>query len=312
MHKIGVQSAGIFSPEEYEQGFATLAAHGFTCVDFNIDSYLPSEVVRKGEPGGLFMEKTVEELFEYFAPVKESAARHGIEITQMHGPFPLWVKDRDGDMNPFVLEATKKCIAVAGFLGCPHIVVHPISAQYLLSKEKERELNYELYRALMPTAKQYGVKICLENLFAGLGGRIVEGPCSDVSEACTYIDTLNAEAGEEVFGFCLDVGHSSLTARHLKEYIIALGDRLSILHIHDNDGVTDLHMIPYSYLKNSKNHMIDWNGFIAGLREIGYKGNLCFETFRVMQMFPKDTHPQLLDLLHAIGVHFVNGIEAEQ
>lgn len=57
--------------------------------------------------------------------------------------------------------------------------------------------------------------------------------------------------------------------------------------------------------------LIDWDGFVAGLREIGYRGNLCFETFRCMSVYPKDVHPQLLDLISAIGRHFVNGITAE-
>lgn len=308
MYKIGVQSGGIFSLDDYEKGFATLEAHGFECVDLNIDNLLPSDVIRKGEPGGMF-EKSVEELFEYFTPIRDSAKKHGIAITQMHGPFPLWVDGRDGDMNPFLLEATKKAIAVADFLDCRNIVVHPINAQYIYSKEKERELNFALYRALMPTAQKYGVKICLENLFAGVNGRNVEGPCSDVSEACSYIDALNAEAGEKVFGFCLDIGHSNLYVRNLKEYIIALGDRLSILHIHDNDGNGDLHMIPYSYIRG-KAPTIDWKGFVEGLRAINYKGDLCFETFRAMIIYPADTHPQVLDLIHAIGVHFVNGLKA--
>lgn len=309
MHKIGVQSGGIFSLADHEKGFATLEAHGFECVDLNVDNLLPSKTVKEGEVGGMYA-KSVEELIEYFTPLRDSAKKYGIKITQMHGPFPLWVNGRDEDMNPFVLEATKKAIAVADFLDCRNIVVHPINAQYILSKEKEKELNFALYRALMPTAKKYGVTVCLENLFAGVNGRNVEGPCSDVSEACNYIDTLNAEAGEKVFGFCLDIGHSNLYGRNLKEYIIALGDRLSILHIHDNDGAGDLHMIPYSYLRG-KSTSIDWNGFVAGLRAINYKGDLCFETFRAMSAYPADTHPQVLDLIHAIGVHFVKELEAE-
>ena len=84
------------------------------------------------------------------------------------------------------------------------------------------------------------------------------------------------------------------------------------MHIHDNDGQTDLHMLPYSYVRNNgKDHIIDWDGFIAGLREIGYRGNICFETFRCMSAFPKDVHPQLLDLICALGRHFVNAITAE-
>jgi len=71
-------------------------------------------------------------------------------------------------------------------------------------------------------------------------------------------------------------------------------------------------MRPYSYTRNGgKDLNIDWPGFIKGLREIGYRGDLCFETFRCMYDFPAEVHPQLLDLIYAIGKHFVNGITAE-
>ena len=311
MLKVGVQSGGIFSGTDYDKNFGILADHGFECVDFNIDTFLGGEQIRKGEANGFF-DQSLEELYTFFTPCRDAAVKHGIEFSQMHGPFPLWVDGRDEDMNPYVIEATKKCMAVAGFLGCPYIVVHPVNAQWLYGKEREREINLNIYRQLIPAAREYGVKICLENLFVQIKGRCFEGPCADVEEAVWYIDKLNAEAGFEAFSFCLDVGHANLYARNLKEYIKALGHRLGIMHIHDNDGQTDLHMLPYSYVRNNgKDHIIDWDGFIAGLREIGYRGNICFETFRCMSAFPKDVHPQLLDLICALGRHFVNAITAE-
>ena len=118
-----------------------------------------------------------------------------------------------------------------------------------------------------------------------------------------YIDTLNAEAGEELFGFCLDVGHANLTAKNLYEYIKTLGHRLTILHIHDNDARSDLHQMPYT-------HTVDWEGFIEGLRAIDFRGTLGFETFRVMGTFPKAVHPSALRLISDIGWYFASRIEA--
>ncbi len=311
MLKVGVQSGGIFSGTDYDKNFGILAEHGFECVDFNIDTFLGGEQIRKGEASGFF-DQTVEQLREYFTPMRDAAKKHGIEFSQMHGPFPLWVDGRDEDMNPYVIEATQKCMAVAQFVGCPYIVVHPVNVQWLYGKEREREINLDIYRRLIPTARETGVKICLENLFVQIKGHTLEGPCADVGEAIWYIDKLNAEAGFEAFSFCLDVGHANLCARNIKEYIKQLGHRLGILHIHDNDGLGDLHMLPYSYTRNNgKDLVIDWAGFVAGLREIGYRGNLCFETFRCMSAYPPAVHPQLLDLICAIGHHFVDGITAE-
>ena len=311
MLKVGVQSGGLFSGTDYDKNFSILAEHGFECVDFNIDNFLGGDQIRKGEASGFF-DQSLDELYRFFTPCRDAARKYNIEISQMHGPFPLCVDGRDEDMNPYVIMATKKSMAVAAFLGCSHIVVHPVNAQWLYGKEREREINLNIYRQLIPAAREYGVKICLENLFAQIKGRCFEGPCADVEEAVWYIDKLNAEAGFEAFSFCLDIGHANLYSRNIKEYIKALGHRLGIMHIHDNDGMTDLHMLPYSYTRNNgKDLNIDWEGFIAGLREIGYRGNFCFETFRCMSAFPKAVHPQLLDLISAIGRHFVDRVTAE-
>lgn len=311
MLKVGVQSGGIFTNTDWDRDFRILAEHGFGCVDFNIDTKLPGDQIRKGEPSGFF-DQSVEQLCEFYTPLRDAANKYGIEISQMHGPFPLSVAGRDEDMNPYVLMATEKCFAIADFLGCRYVVVHPMSTQWSDGKDAERELNLKIYRALMPAAKKYGVKICLENLFVNIKGRCFEGACTDAAEAVWYIDKLNAEAGCDIFSFCLDIGHANLFARNLRTYINTLGPRLGILHIHDNDGIGDLHMLPYSYTHNwGQDHTLDWNGFIAGLRDIGYRGNLCFETFRCMSAYPKAVHGELLDLISAIGRYFAESIAAE-
>lgn len=311
MLKVGVQSGGLFNAGNCENGFKLLADHGFRCCDFNIDTFLPGDQIRKGEPCGFF-DQSVEELCAYFTPLRDAALKNDITITQVHGPFPMWVHERD-EMNEYTIMATEKCFAVMQFLGCKNIVVHPTNAQYILgSKQAEREINLNIYRRLIPAAKKYGITICLENLFATIKGRIMEGPCADVAEIISYIDLLNSEAGENIFGLCLDVGHANLYGRNIYEYIKGIGHRLTCLHIHDNDGLSDLHMLPYSYTRNGgRDYNIDWPGFIRGLHDIGYRGDLCFETFRCMSSYPAPVHPQLLDLIHGIGRYFIDGILAE-
>ncbi len=305
---VGVQPGRLFT-DDMDRNFRVLKEHGFGCVDFNIDVMLPVAQIKTGEPGGFF-DKSVEEICEYYRPMKEAALKYGVEIAQMHGPFPVWVEGRDEDMNPYVIMATEKCFAAAQYLGCRHVVVHPVAISLVHGKEKERELNLSIYRALMPAAKKYGVKICLENLFVSTKGHCIEGPCADVSEAIWYIDRLNAEAEADIFGLCFDVGHANLMARNIYDYITALGPRLAVLHIHDNDGRADLHMLPYSYTRNGKEPLIDWEGLIRGLHDINYRGDLCFETFHCMSVFPPDVHGELLDLISAIGRHIVAGILA--
>ena len=168
------------------------------------------------------------------------------------------------------------------------------------------EINLEMYRRLIPSAKKYGVKICLENVFTLFNGRIVESVCTHADDVCYLIDTLNAEAGEEVFGFCYDVGHANITGKVHRDYLNALGKRLTVLHIHDNDGIGDKHLIPYTQTVDLWGDKLgtDWEGFLAGLRDIGYEGALSFETFRASKHFPKEVWGEMLSLVSALGRYF--------
>jgi len=298
--KVGVQSGGIFDSRTAEEGMKLLHDCGFDCVDLNIDIHLPGSAIKKG-PLTDFFDKSVEDLEAYFRPYKEAAKKHSITFSQMHGPFPMYIINKP-DINAYMIMATEKCMAVAKYLGCPYIVVHPVGLSRLTSKENEHEVNMKIYRALIPAAKKYGVKVCLENLFTSYHGRNIEGPCSQAAEAVSYIDALNAEAKKKCFAFCFDVGHSNLLSQDMYETITTLGKRIQILHIHDNDGNNDLHMMPYTY--RGKDLITDWDGLIRGLKDVGYQGVLSFETFRVMASFPKEVHKEVLSLLSALGRYF--------
>ena len=215
--------------------------------------------------------------------------------------------DRD-ELNELIIDAFEKCMAVCAFVDCHALVVHPIQRP---TKEEEWEVNMAAYKRLIPAAKKYGVKICLENLFVHRVMMPLEAPCSDAAEACLYVDTLNEAAGEECFGFCFDVGHANLLGRKIGEFIKILGKRLTVLHIHDNDGRYDEHSLPYTGVCDwGGNRTCDWDGFVQALKEIGYRGGLSFETFRICQTFPPAVHTEALKLISAIGHHWAAVIQS--
>lgn len=70
---------------------------------------------------------------------------------------------------------------------------------------------------------------------------------------------------------CMDTGHLNLTGSHWSEYMEWAGPRLKALHITDNLGTTDNHILPYGP------GTIQWNGFADALRAVGYQGLFNFE-----------------------------------
>jgi len=305
--KVGVQSAGWLNKEDMLPSFEYIKECGFEAVDFNIDHYVSSAKLSKEGIYPTVFDKSTEELLEFFKPLKEASEKTGVEIGQMHAPFPVWHREKE-DINDHLIMILDKCFAVCEYVGCPAIVVHPIQRY---DKTLEWENNLALYRRLIPIIKKYkGVKICLENLFNSRSVRIFECRLSSASELCRMIDLLNDEAGGDYFGLCFDIGHANLTGRNVKEFIKEVGNRLTILHIHDNNGLDDLHMVPYSYLMNGATHVCDWPGFVEGLKEIGYNGVIAFETFRIFHAYPKEVHTEVLKLISAIGHYWVDEINA--
>lgn len=305
MLKTGVQSAGWYDKNDPLGSFEYIKSCGFEAVDFNIDHYLNTGALAKEGIKETFFDQSVEDILSFFTPLKEASEKTGVVISQMHAPFPCWFRDMP-EVNAYIVDALDKCFAVCEYVNCPAIVVHPNGGS---GKAEEMEINLDFYRTLIPVIKKYhGVKICSENIFVRRGQRMVAGRFADAAEACRLLDTLNEEAGGDYFGFCLDVGHANLTARNIKDFIVELGPRLTVLHIHDNNGTEDLHMIPYSYLSTSSVHVCDWQGFVEGLAEIGYSGALAFETFRIFSAYPKAVHTEALKLIAAIGHYWAETI----
>lgn len=81
------------------------------------------------------------------------------------------------------------------------------------------------------------------------------------------------------------------------------------MHIHDNDGIGDLHQIPFTFTKNRENvSSTDWEGFIRGLRKIRFDKVLSFETAPVLSAFPEMMKQDVLGFLAGIGRYFAGEI----
>ena len=80
---------------------------------------------------------------------------------------------------------------------------------------------------------------------------------------------------------------------------------MKVLHIHDNDGIMDLHQIPFTFTKTRENKVsTDWDGFIRGLKNIHYKNVLNFETAPVLSAFPEEMKRDVLAFTVRIGKYF--------
>lgn len=255
-------------------------------------------------------EKSEDELIEYFKNIRKYAESKGLSIHQTHSPCPSGSADEAEDKRLF--DNIARSVKYASYLGAKIIVVH--AKDHLVYEENgnpERlfEMNMDFYNRLKPYAEEYGVKIALENLpqqhrFSPLHqfwGRfkVVKSICSTPEEFVRYLDELNSDA----FVACLDIGHAMIAGQNPSELIRRLGGRrLKALHVHDNDGLRDMHTIPFY------GGMADWDEIVKALCEIGYDGAFSLEAGNFLTPIPTELYPAGTKMMGATARFLSNKI----
>lgn len=298
MFKISVQTGNLDYMYGVEEAYRMIAEAGFDAVDANVDhlqSY--AHILEKKLDPAFAPGNTEAEMLEYFKPYKDSAKKYGLENYQAHAPFPsLHTRENDPEWNDQLIEILKKTIVGCDYIDCRNLIVHPFFMDYdhRLSREEEWERNIDSYLRLAKTAIEHDVTIHLENMFTGRKGKLYAACCNNSLEAARYIDALNEAAGKKCFAFCLDTGHALIASQDIRQFIRDLGDRVSCFHVHDNDGMNDLHLAPYW-------GKLDWEAFVDGLAEIGFNKTLSFETCGVCNQVDKELLPETLKYIAACG-----------
>lgn len=314
MLKIGTQTKNVVYDQNPDEGFRILKKSGFDCCDFSLNSYLLNTDLYN-EKLNCFFDRTDTELETFFAPHKKAALETGIQINQMHMPYPTYVPNGKKELNDYLLNVVApKSMKICKYFDCRYIVVHGFKlARNLGCEEAEWQKTEMFLNTILPMAKEMDIVICVENIYTGVGNHIIEGPCCNIHKAVERIDRINDKHGAEVLGFCFDTGHAKLVRLDFEDFITKLDYRLKVLHIHDNDGVSDLHQIPFTFTKTRENtSSTDWDGFIRGLRNIKYNGVLSFETAPVLTAFPNEMKKDTLQFISKIGRYFSDKITRKE
>lgn len=311
--ELGVQTKNIVEDQNPGKGFRMMKEAGFSCADFSLNYYLTNTMLYRSERNHFF-DRSERELEEFFTPHEQGARAAGIRIHQMHMPYPIYIPNGKQELNDYLWKVVgPKSLAVCAFFGCRYLVVHGFKlARNLGSEEAEWEWTEHFLQSIAPMAREMGITLCIENLYSNVGGHLTEGPCCNANKAAERIDRINGQYGAEVLGFCFDTGHANLVGLDFEEFIATLGGRLKVLHIHDNDGIGDLHQIPFTFSKTRENRAsTDWPGFVRGLRTIGFGQVLNFETAPVLNAFPHDLKGNALAFIAGIGNWFGQEIGRE-
>jgi len=192
--------------------------------------------------------------------LKEFAESLGMKFVQAHSPGgnPL---SRDAKWDS-LLASTIRSVEVCGILGIPNTVVHAGWAGGI-GREEYYEQNRDFYALLFPAMEANSVSVLTENSAkSNMGSNYYFLTGADMAE---FLDW----AAHPLLHACWDTGHANIEG-HQYDDIVALGGHLRALHINDNRGKMDEHMMPYLGTMCMDEVML-------GLRAIGYTGCFTFE-----------------------------------
>lgn len=241
---------------------------------------------------------------DFFADLKRYADEKGICFRQAHAPFASTVRDND-EWNKNRFEEIARSLRYASILGVKNVIVHPCQHLPFLEDgvpDQLFEINMDFYRRLIPYCEEYGVRVALENMWQTIPGtnKIMPSTCGRPAEFVRYLDTLD----NDCFTACLDIGHAVLCCENPADFIHTLGKkRLGALHVHDVDGTRDSHTFPYL-------GVTDWESVMRALAEIGYDGDLTYETVYLLSGKPKELFEAYSELAVKTGRYLISRIDA--
>lgn len=250
---------------------------GVDAVDFTLSDYQSIPPTKPSSSRNLLYAEGEAAVVEYFSEIREYADTLGLKIVQTHGRGTGLYGDPEVDAA-CLSDGRLDCIATR-ILGAKHCVMHG-PPSYLLTDaaaDTVRDLHFQMFTTLVPHARENGVKIAYETGGnSGKGYKIFGLQAHHEEFIRAYERVAAIEDFRDWFCYCMDTGHSNMAAKHDGELSVPdltrrLGHAVEVLHINDNEGLTDMHAVPLLDA-DPLTGSVDWWDFMRALDEIGYEG----------------------------------------
>ncbi len=251
---------------------------GFQAIDLGFGSV--------GEPGYILegddWERKVDEL-------ANEAAKYGMSFSQLH--MPSYKKGSEAADARFKRpgfkglfdQSMERALIAGGKLGIPWAVAHCLNPKESGGDpDIAAKINHEYYDRYVECGIKHGVGFAFENMVQNSDGGGKWRYTGHYHELIDYVDSFN----DPMVGICWDFGHANITGFDQCTALRKVGRRLKCLHIDDNFGNSDHHLIPFT-------GMIDWHKIMPVLAEIGYEGECNLEVQNHFKRMPRHLHGEM-------------------
>lgn len=230
----------------------------------------------------------------------EAAEKGGGVIRYSHVPFRFPWEDESEENWDYFEQRMHMAIEGAHLLGVKYVAMHPYTTNepsWTYNAEICKEAAVRHLYPWIEYADKMNVRLCAESMQGDRDCYPHRRYCAKVDELIDLVDTLHLP------GICWDTGHANIAGHKQSTALKKIGSRLKMLHIHDNDGTGDLHLMPFT-------GNIDWYDFLNGLRDIGYTGDINYEQSLVR--IPSALRAPLISYLLDTGNHFIEYVTEKE
>lgn len=234
---------------------------------------------------------------------------YGFSVDTAHAPmiFPFVFNGGEIDYGETAMMTALKTAAACGVTDFVMHLGTVIDGEGFYLAEPSAEKNMTYLRPYLAEAVKLGIRIDVENGtnqpqgedhpmqhdFAKTGEISLLDVSPGIEELMVITETLNREFGEEACGICFDCGHANLAHLDIPAKIRTIGSSLKVVHIHDNDGSDDQHLLPFK-------GNIDWSAVTDALKDIGFAGELALELYFENGELEKDPVSYLNHTFHIL------------
>jgi len=260
--KIGICCMAIVKKYGYERAFALCRESGFDAVDLDLQFY-----GKRNAPPDIYS-ASEDQFEEHFTNIGRLAREAGLEISSTHGRDVTYTPEKE--QCDYIRWVSERDLKATALVGAPTCVIHSIVSTHWKDRPADDaeffyRKNTELFHDVLPFAEANNVKIGMETYAVSF--------FAQAEHIKRQLELLNSKN----MTVCIDTGHTNVHNKQgglsPADMIRAFGKDVSILHLHDNGGTSDMHAPPIC----DRRGCVDWPDVFDALEEIGYTGSYNFE-----------------------------------
>ncbi len=197
--------------KNFNDRLAQIAAAGFKYIEISIS-----------HKSGLW-EMTDQEVKQMLSEKQQQAAANNLTVWSIHLPFEDKVWTNIAGEESIRVQSVENIMRVLRLCTesipeCKNYVLHASKGTLKPRSESVAQARKSLSE-MLPVAKEYGVRLCVENLVGSL--------CPTIEEMGATID------GFEDAWVTYDIGHANCVGVDVIQFLKWIGPRLGTVHIHD-------------------------------------------------------------------------------